>query len=293
MLVDVTVIGKGVWGTALAQVFGASNMIAGKAGASGVSSKYCVVAVEAQRLREVISRHKIAPETILIIATKGIEQGSLKLMGQVVEETLPNRYAILSGPNFADEITAGLPAATTIAAKDEKILTEVIPDLATPKFRLYASHDIISAQVGGSMKNVIAIASGICAGKNLGENARAAIITRGIAEICKLTVALGGDAKNLIGLHGMGDLMLTAYNLKSRNTNLGFEIANGKNISALIESRNTAIEGYYTAKSVYEMARKMNIELPICNAVYEILYMNKNIDTAVNELINRPQNGTR
>ena len=289
MLIDVTVIGKGVWGSALAKVFNASNMIAGKAGASGVSSKYCVIAVEAQRMREVISRHKIAPETILIIATKGIEQGSYKLMGQVVEETLPNKYAILSGPNFADEIEAGLPAATTIASKDAKVVADIVADLGTPKFRLYGSDDVIAAQVGGSVKNVISIASGMCVGRNLGENGRAAVITRGIAEICKLTAALGGNPQNLMGLCGMGDLMLTSYNLKSRNTKLGFELANGKNILALIESRSTAIEGYYTAKSVYEMARKMNLELPICNAVYEILYNNKNIDIAVSELLNRPQ----
>lgn len=289
MLIDVTVIGKGVWGSALAQVFKASNMIAGKASAAGVSSKYCVIAVEAQRMREVISRHKIDPKTILIIATKGIEQESLKLMGQVVEETLTNKYVVLSGPNFADEISAGLPAATSIAGNDDKLVAEVIADLASPKFRLYSSNDVVAAQVGGSMKNVIAIASGICVGKKLGENARAALITRGIAEICRMTAALGGNQQTLLGLCGMGDLMLTAYNLKSRNTNLGYEIANGKNIRSLIESRSTAIEGYYTSKSVYELAKKMNIELPICNAVYEILYNNKNIDTAINELINRPQ----
>ena len=289
MLIDVTIIGKGVWGSALGKVFGASQLIAGKAGAANINSKYCVIAVEAQRLREVITRHKIAPSVILLIATKGIEQGSLKLMGQVVEEELPNKYAILSGPNFADEIEAGLPAATTIAAKDEKLIAEIIADLAKPQFRLYSCNDVISAQVGGAIKNVIAIASGICSGKGLGENARSAIITRGIAEICKLAAALGGNPQNLMGLCGMGDLMLTAYNLKSRNTKLGFDIANGENILRLIESRTTAIEGYYTAKSVYEMAGKLNIELPICNAVYEILYSNKDVDKAINDLINRPQ----
>ena len=210
-------------------------------------------------------------------------------MGQVVEDVLPNQYSILSGPNFADEIDAKQPAATTIASKDSAVTVQIIASLASPNFRLYSCDDVISAQVGGAVKNVIAIASGICAGKNLGENARAAIITRGLAEISKITLAFGGNAQNLLGLCGVGDLILTAYNLKSRNTKLGFELASGKKIADLIASRQTAIEGYYTAKSVQKIAEKFNLELPICNAVYEILYNNKDIDKAIYELISRPQ----
>lgn len=286
---NLTIIGKGVWGTALAKVFGADEMIAGKGEAAKINAKYCILAVEAQVMRDILARHQFSPETILVVATKGIEQGSLKLMGQVVEEILPNKYVILSGPNFADEIDAGLPAATTIAARDQMLASKVVADLGKPTFRLYAINDVVAAQVGGSVKNVISIASGICEGKKLGENARAAIITRGLAEISKLTQALGGNVQHLLGLCGVGDLMLTAFNLKSRNTRFGHEIAIGGNIAEMIPGRTTAIEGYYTAKSVYELALKLNIELPICNSVYEILYNGKDIDKAIYELLNRPQ----
>lgn len=286
---SITVIGKGAWGSALAKVFGADEIIAGKAEAAEINSRYAVLAVEAQNYREVIKRHKFSPATILVIATKGIEQGSLKLMGQVTEECLKNQYAILSGPNFADEIAANLPAATTIATKDERLVAGIIADLGRPTLRLYGTTDLISTQVGGAVKNVIAIASGIAEGKRLGENARAAIITRGVAEISRLAHALGGKTETLMGLCGIGDLMLTAFNLKSRNTMFGHELAVGGNIAQIISGRTTAIEGYYTAKSVFELAQRLNVELPICNNVYEILYNGKEIDEAINELISRPQ----
>lgn len=286
---NLTVIGKGAWGSALAKVFGANEIIPGKAAPAAITSKYVILAVEAQNFREVLKRHDFAAHTVLIIATKGIEQGNLKLMGQIAEEVVPNKYAILSGPNFADEIVAGLPAATTIATKHEPLIQEIIADLACPTFRLYGTTDVISTQIGGAVKNVIAIASGICEGKKLGENARAAIITRGLSEITRLATKLGGKQETMLSLCGVGDLMLTAFNLKSRNTRFGHELAIGGNIAAIISGRTTAIEGYYTAKSVYELAQKLEIELPICNAVYEILYNGKEIDKAIYELINRPQ----
>jgi glycerol-3-phosphate dehydrogenase (NAD(P)+) len=149
---------------------------------------------------------------------------------------------------------------------------------------MYPMPDIIASQIGGALKNVIAIASGICAGKNLGENARAAVITRGIAEIAKLTRAKGGDERNLMGLCGFGDLMLTATSIKSRNYRFGVGIGSGAE-----EAKTGVIEGYYSAKSVYELAKKLNIEMPICFSVYEILYNNKNIDEAINDLLERPQ----
>lgn len=286
---DVTVIGSGAWGRAIAKVFSAKNIVAGRAESINITSKYCFICVEAAYLRGVLTKHKFAQKVILIITCKGIEQGSFKLMHEVLEELLPNAYAVLSGPNFALEIEQGLPAAATIAAKNVIVVENIIQDLAVPNFRLYQSDDIISTQIGGAIKNVIAIAAGICIGKKLGENARAAIITRGLAEICRLTTALGGNAAELMGLAGIGDLMLTAMSEKSRNTAFGIKIGSGENIQKLLAEKTSAIEGYYSAKSVYELAGKLNIDMPICKNVYEILYKNKDITEAVLELINRPQ----
>ena len=282
---SVIVIGSGSWGKALGKVFQAEEIIAGRSDARDINADYIFIAVEAQKFREVISKHKFSPQTVLIICSKGIEQGSLKLLGEIVEEILPrNEYAILSGPNFADELEKGLPAATTIACKSEKTGDRIIKDLAKPHFRLYLTNDVIATQVGGAVKNVIAIASGIAIGKGLGENARAAIITRGIAEISRLVEALGGQTETLMGLGGFGDMILTCTSIKSRNTSFGAALGKGvENVN------NGVIEGYYTAKSVSELAKKLKIEMPICFMVHEILYNDKDINEAINDLLKRPQ----
>ncbi len=303
---SVIVIGSGSWGKALAKVFGAGEVIAGRDAAKEIKAEYVFVAVEAQKFREVISRHKFSPEAVLIICSKGIEQGSLKLLGDIVEEILPNQYAVLSGPNFADELSNGLPAATTIACKSESVGNKIIKDLAKPHFRLYLTDDVVATQVGGAVKNVIAIASGIAIGKKFGENARAAIITRGIAEISRLATALGGKAETLMGLGGFGDMILTCTSEKSRNTSFGVALAKKplivNRLSFIDEARvindeqltindqkRGVVEGYYTAKSVNELAKKLKIEMPICFMVHEILYNGKDINEAINDLLKRPQ----
>lgn len=281
----ITVIGSGSWGKALASVFGADEVIAGREAAREIDADYVFIAVEAQKFREVITRHKFSQTATIIICSKGIEQGSLKLLGEIVEEVLPNcEYAILSGPNFANELDQGLPAATTIACKWDKMGEKIIKDLARPHFRLYLTDDVIATQVGGAVKNVIAIASGIAIGKGLGENARAAIITRGIAEISRLAVALGGRAETLMGLGGFGDMILTCTSVKSRNTSFGVALAKGQE-----NKNNGVVEGYYTAKSVHDLTKKLNIEMPICFMVHEILYNGKDINEAINDLLKRPQ----
>jgi len=286
---SVSVIGSGAWGKAIAKVFDASNVIPGRADATNIATDYCFICVEAAYLRGVLAKHKFATQTIIIITEKGIEQGSLKLMSDVLEELLPNKYAILSGPNFAAELDKGLPAATAIASKDITVGEEIITNLASPVLRMYFCDDVISTQIGGALKNIIAIAAGICVGKGLGENARAAVITRGLAEIARLTSALGGESQHLMGLAGIGDLMLTAMSEKSRNTAFGISLGRGEDLQKLLAEKSAAIEGYYSASSVHELAQKLNIEMPICKNVYEILYINKNITEAVKELVNRPQ----
>ena len=283
---NITVIGSGAWGRALAKVFSAQEIIAGREKAREINADYVFIAVEAQKFREVISRHKFSSKSVLIICSKGIEQGSLKLLGEVTEEILPkNDYAILSGPNFADELEKGLPAATTIACIADSVGNKLIRDLAKPHFRLYLTDDVTATQIGGAVKNVIAIASGIAIGKKLGENARAAIITRGIAEISRLVAAKGGRAETLMGLGGFGDMILTCTSEKSRNTSYGITLARSQ-----ISNKNTGvIEGYYSAKSVYDLAKKLKIEMPICFMVYEVLYNNKDINEAINDLLQRPQ----
>ena len=288
-MAKVTVIGSGAWGTALAQIFKADNMVSGRAQSANIESDFVFIAVEAQKFREVIARHKFAKNNILIICAKGIEQQRLKLMGEIVQEILPNQYAVLSGPNFADEVTKGLPSATTIACKDKTIGEKIIGQLGQVNFRFYFTDDVISTQIGGAVKNVLAIAAGIAIGKGLGENARAAIITRGIAEISRLAVAKGGRAETLMGLAGFGDIVLTCTSEKSRNTKFGMNLAKINEPQKLIKENQGVIEGYYTAKSVYELAKKLKVEMPICFLIYEILYNGKDIDEAINDLLKRPQ----
>lgn len=290
MVNNVTVIGSGAWGNALANVFNAADVISGRSAAQEVNADFVFIAVEAQKYREVISKHKFAKNCVLIICSKGVEQGSLKLLGEVTEEILPeNEYAILSGPNFADELAEGLPAATTIACANPVTGERLIRELARPHFRLYLTDDVISTQIGGAVKNVMAIASGIAIGKGLGENARAAIITRGMAEISRLATALGGRADTLMGLGGFGDMILTCVSPKSRNTSFGIELAKKGNAAELLAKSQGVVEGYYTAKSIYNLAAKLKIEMPICFLVYEILYNNKDVDEAINDLLKRPQ----
>ena len=306
------VIGSGAWGKALAGLFDVGQIVKARGEAVEIKADYIFVATEAQKLREVIGKHQISAKAKLVICAKGIEQDSLKLMGEVVEEILPgNKYLVLSGPNFADEIVDGMPAAATIACADEMVGKEFIRRFAKPNFRLYYSDDVVATQIGGAVKNVIAIAAGVAIGLKLGENARAAIITRGMAEVVQLAVAKGGRIETLMGLSGFGDMILTATSANSRNTAFGIQITqrhpalvagfglsitdnNGFANRTPQQARDDnsyggVVEGYYTAKSVYELAEKLNVEMPICFSVYDILYKGKDINEVVDDLLKRPQ----
>ncbi len=245
-----------------------------------------VMTIPAQSLRTVaIALSDSIPASIpLVLATKGIERGSLMLMSEVVQNILPyNPLAVLSGPNFAREAAAGLPTATSLATLQLAVADKIVFALGGKFFRLYANQDLIGTQIGGAVKNVLAIAAGIVEGKGLGENARAALITRGVAEICRLAKAKGGEEETLMGLSGIGDIMLSCTSTKSRNYALGVSIGRGA-----MRAGGRLTEGVATAESVTQLARKLGVTMPIAFTVYEILSGVIPVTTAIERLLERP-----
>jgi len=255
-------------------------------------SDLIILAVPSHTLRSVcIGLSDLLPTSIpIMIACKGIERGSLLLMGEIAKSILPNNpSAIISGPNFAEEAAKGMPTATTIACSDEKIWDMLMHAIGGRLFRPYMTTDTVGAQIGGAVKNVIAIACGIAMGKNFGENARAAIVTRGFTEIARLALAKGGRYETLMGLSGMGDLILTCGSTKSRNMSFGISIGQGKTKEDILLSRGrTSTEGVIAAESVHKLAKKIGVSMPITDAVYRILYENANVDQAIEGLLERP-----
>ncbi len=245
-----------------------------------------VLAVPVQYLRAVAARvGGVAP---LICCAKGVEAGTLRLPLEILAELHPGRAAgILTGPNFAAEIAAGQPAATVVAAADAGLRAQVARLLGTPGFRVYGNSDPIGAQVGGAAKNVIAIAAGAVIGAGLGENARAALITRGLAELSRLAIALGGQVETVMGLSGLGDLLLTCTSPASRNYSLGLALGRGDALSAILASRSTVTEGVATAAAL--AARAGQLELPICQSVAALLAGRIALDQAVVALLARPR----
>ena len=225
----------------------------------------------------------------LVICSKGIELESGALMSEVVSETLPGMpMAVLSGPTFAQEVAKNLPSALTLSCDDETLAKVLMETLSSRFFRIYRSRDIIGPQIGGAVKNVLAIACGIIEGRQLGSNSKAAIMTRGLAEITRLGVSKGAKAETLFGLSGLGDLTLTCNDIQSRNFSLGVELGKGRELSKIIDERDSVAEGVYTASSVISLARKLNVDLPICSAVNDVLNHSLSIDKAINTLLNRP-----
>ena len=225
-------------------------------------------------------------DTPLVIACKGIDVSSNKLLTEISKENLPDCIpVILSGPGFAIDLANGLPIAVTLASKSYTTLESVGDLLASNNFRPYFNDDVIGVQIGGALKNVIAIATGMAIGKKLGDGAVASLITRGMNEIIMFGMAMGGKKETFFGLSGLGDLVLTATNLKSRNTRLGNQIGNSdelKNIS------KDLTEGFYTTNAVFNISKKKKIRLPIIDAVYNILYNNGSVDNEIGLLMNRP-----
>lgn len=256
-----------------------------------VDCEALLMVVPTQFLRAVLTDMLAVTPTLppLVICAKGIEIASGKLLSDVVAEIAPGHpTAILSGPTFAAEVARGLPCALTLAASDTELLTRLQDQLGTPGFRIYSSTDFIGAQVGGAVKNVLAVATGIVAGLALGENARAALITRGMEEIFRFGDVLGAERQTLAGLSGLGDVLLTCSSKQSRNFSLGFEIGEGRPMDDILKSRNTVAEGAHTAAILAPLAAKLTVDMPIMQAVYHILHEKGDVTATMNAMLNRP-----
>jgi glycerol-3-phosphate dehydrogenase (NAD(P)+) len=225
----------------------------------------------------------------ILLCSKGIEQGSLKLMTEVLAETVPQaQAAVLSGPSFAGEVARGLPTAVTLACPETGCAEDLAEAIATPTFRPYFATDMIGAEAGGAVKNVLAIACGIVEGRGLGRSAHAALITRGFSELTRLAVALGGEAETVAGLCGLGDLVLTCSSPQSRNMSVGLALGGGQTLEEALAGKLSVAEGVASAPAVRELARTLGVETPICEAVAAILAGEVGVDDAIRGLLSRP-----
>ena len=325
---DIGVVGAGGWGTALAKILadtgervtlwchGADSFrqivetrenrayLAGislpaeltvtQSLGETVSNKRLVIcAVPSHVVREVFSRamDDLAQTTMILCGTKGLEEGSLKTMGELFVDLLgagrKKNLAFLSGPTFALEVARMLPAAVTVAAADESIAKSIQQILSTQNFRVYTSADVIGVQIGGVVKNVIAIAAGISDGLSLGHNARAALVTRGLAEMTRLAVRMKADPLTLAGLPGLGDLILTCTGDLSRNRAVGLQIARGRSLHEITASTRTVAEGVRNTRSLYALAERLGVDMPIVGQMYQVLYAGKEPADAVRDLMLR------
>jgi glycerol-3-phosphate dehydrogenase (NAD(P)+) len=253
-------------------------------------SRDVLVAVPSHAFRATLAllAPKLRPATRVAWATKGFELASGLLPHQVALEVLGSRpTAVLSGPTFAKEVGAGLPTAMTIASHDPTFGAELAHAISGPNFRAYTQTDIVGVEVGGAVKNVIAIGSGIADGLGFGANTRVALITRGLAEMMRLGVGLGGERETLMGLAGLGDLVLTCTDDQSRNRRFGIALGGGKNPGAAESGIGQVIEGVPAARAVHDVAARLDIEMPICLEVYRIVHEGKSIRAAVQALMGR------
>jgi len=245
----------------------------------------------AQHLRAALTAFSphARPGLPILLCAKGVEQGSLKLMTQVLAETLPDAApAVLSGPSFAGEVARGLPTAVTLACPDEALGRALAEAIAGPAFRPYYAADMVGAEVGGAIKNVLAIACGIVEGRGLGRSAHAALITRGFAEMTRVAVALGGEPETVAGLCGLGDLVLTCSSPQSRNMSVGLALGAGQTLEAALAGKLSVAEGVASAPAVRQLAAKLGVETPICEAVAAILAGEVAVDVAIENLLSRP-----
>ena len=225
----------------------------------------------------------------VVMCAKGLEQSTGKLMGEVMAEALPHAtQAVLSGPSFAADVARGLPTAVTIATADETLGEALATALGYRNLRIYWSGDTIGVQLGGAVKNVLAIAAGIVHGRGLGASAHAALVTRGFAELRRFGQALGAKPETLMGLSGLGDLLLTCGSPQSRNMSLGHALGEGQALQAILAGRRSVAEGVYTAAAVVRVAGAHGIEMPICQAVHAIVGGKMSIDAAIDALLSRP-----
>jgi glycerol-3-phosphate dehydrogenase (NAD(P)+) len=321
------IIGAGAWGTALAQCFangGLEVLIwarepevvesvnerhenalfmpgiklhhaieATKSMSKMAGCDTLLVVTPAQHVRGTLQSLKgdLAQGKPVVICAKGIELETGLLMSQIAEEEVPNAtIAILTGPTFASEIVRGLPSAVTIAAKDKDVAQEIREGLASKYLRPYVTDDLIGTQIGGAVKNVIAIACGIVIGRGLGESARAALMTRGLAEMARLAAAMGAKKETLMGMCGVGDLVLTCTSMQSRNYSLGVQLGQGKTLEDIMAERKgkAVTEGVHTAAALMTMAKKHAVEMPISEIVHRCVGEGVPLDQCIEEMLDRP-----
>jgi glycerol-3-phosphate dehydrogenase (NAD(P)+) len=315
------IIGGGAWGTALAQVASANGETLlwalepdvvesintcheNKVFLAGVPLNPAIratsdlreldacdawlVVTPAQHMRAVLER-AVDCDKPLVLCAKGIEEQSGLLLHQVAKQLCPNSdVAVLSGPTFAHEVARGLPTAVTLAAQDAALAERLRDRLKQPAFRIYVSDDVAGAEIGGAVKNVLAIACGVVEGKGLGQNARAALIGRGFAEMTRFGLALGAKRETLAGLSGLGDLVLTCSSTSSRNYSLGVGIGQGRSAAELLSDRKTIAEGAFTAPVLARLARDKGIDMPIVDAVDSLIAGRANVDEVLGALLSRP-----
>lgn len=249
-----------------------------------------VLSVGTHGIREVLNNSKsyIKPEQIIVNVSKGIENESLLRISEIVEEFLPkNRYAILSGPSHAEEVANQMPT-TVVSASKYKDVAEYVQDLfITPSFRVYTNPDVIGVELGGALKNIIALGAGVSDGLNYGDNTKAALMTRGIFEMARLGEKMGAQTDTFSGLSGIGDLIVTCTSMHSRNRRAGILIGQGKKVEDAVKEIGMVVEGIKTTKSAYKLAQKYNIDMPITEEIYGVLYEGEDVKNSVSNLMIR------
>ena len=321
----ISVIGAGAWGTALAEVisrqenkvnlWAREDDVVKSINTSNTNNLYLpntklskliiahnnlndvldcdllLMVTPAQFMRSILDdlKNDLNEEVPIVLCSKGIEVNTLCLMSEIAESIIPkNPLAVLSGPSFASDVVNNKPTAVTLACKNPTIGKSIADSINLTTFRPYLSEDVIGAQIGGATKNVIAIAAGVVEGQNLGDSARAATIARGYSEINRLAVALGGQEETLTGLSGMGDLILTCNSKTSRNFSLGMKLGQGLNAHEATNNLSSVAEGMYSAKAIDKLSKKLGIEMPITNAVNDLIERNRSLGEIIDDLLSRP-----
>lgn len=251
-----------------------------------------IFAVPSVAVREVANKFKnyINSKSVLINVAKGLEQNTHKRLSEVLKDVYPNNsIVILTGPSHAEEIAREVPTTIVVSSENQQSSIYIQEQLMNKTLRIYVNHDLIGVEYGGALKNIIAVCAGICDGIKLGDNSKAALITRGIAEIGRLGTALGGKIETFAGLTGIGDLIVTCMSNHSRNRLAGNIIGEGFNMEQTIEKIGKTVEGFVTTKVAYELAKEKNIQMPIVEQLYYVLYKNKDVKIALNDLMDRPK----
>lgn len=248
-----------------------------------------VFAVPSSAVKQTAVRLKgiVKPTQLILNLAKGLEEESLELLCDVIEEETGCPAAILSGPSHAEEVSRGVPTAVVVASKSEENAMALQDLFMNPVFRIYVSPDVVGVETGGSFKNIIALAAGICDGLKLGDNTKAALITRGMAEIARLGVSLGASAQTFAGLAGIGDLIVTCTSVHSRNRRAGMYIGEGMTAKEAVEKVGMTVEGYKTTQAAYRLAQRQGIDMPIVTECYHVLFEDKDPKQAINDLMGR------